>query len=75
MQDDPIGQVRRLYAWLGAPVTTEFEDGMRAWWAENAENHEPHPKADPRAFGIDPNAIRPLFATYVDAYLGGSHGN
>lgn len=75
MQDDPIGQVRRLYAWLGAPVTTEFEDGMRAWWAENAENREPHPKTDAQAFGMDPNAIRPLFATYVDAYLGGSHGN
>jgi hypothetical protein len=75
MQDDPIGEVRRLYAWLDAPVTPEFEDGMRAWWAENAENREPHPKADPQAFGMDLNAIRPLFATYVDTYLGDIHGS
>lgn len=75
MQDDPIGEVRRLYAWLGAPVTDEFEDGMRAWWAENAENREPHPKADPQAFGMDLDTIRPLFATYVDTYLKGAHGN
>lgn len=75
MQDDPIGEVRRLYAWLGEPVTEEFEDGMRAWWAENAEKREPHPKADAAAFGLDINTIRPLFATYVDTYLGDSHGN
>ena len=56
----------RLYAWLGEPVTDEFEAGMRAWWAENAENREPHAHADPEAFGLDLDAIRPLFASYVD---------
>ena len=75
MQDDPIGEVRGLYAWLGEPVTSQFEDDMRAWWAENAEKREPHPKADPQAFGMDLNTIRPLFASYVDTYLRGPHGN
>lgn len=75
MQNDPIGEVRRLYGWLGEPVTDEFEDGMRTWWAENAENREPHPKADPEVFGLNLNAIRPLFATYVDTYLGASHAD
>jgi hypothetical protein len=75
MRHDPIGEVRRLYDWLGQPVTDEFEDGMRTWWTENAENREPHPKADPEAFGLDLNAIRPLFATYVDTYLGASHAD
>jgi hypothetical protein len=56
-------------------VSEEFEYGMRAWWAENAENREPHPRADPQAFGLDLNIIRPLFATYVDTYMGSSHGN
>ena len=69
MLDDPIGEVRQLYAWLGESVTEQFEDGMRAWWAENAENREPHPKADPLAFGLDLNTIRPLFARYVDTYM------
>ncbi len=39
---------------------------MRAWWAENAEKREPHPQADPEEFGLDLDAIRPLFAAYVD---------
>jgi len=71
MLDDPIGEVRRLYAWLGEPVTQEFEEGMRVWWAENAENREPHQKADPEEFGLDLNSMRPLFARYVDTYLWG----
>lgn len=70
MQADPIGEVKRLYGWLGEPATEEFEAGMRAWWAHNAEKREPHPKADPEAFGLDDSVIRPLFADYVAAYSG-----
>ena len=66
MQADPIGEVRRLYMWLGEPMTDEFEARMRTWWAENAEKREPHTHADPEAFGLDLEAIRPLFASYVD---------
>ena len=61
-----LGEVRRLYAWLGEPVTDEFESRMRSWWADNAEKREPHSHADAEAFGIDLDAIRPLFASYVD---------
>ena len=68
MQADPVGEVRRLYCWLGEPVTDEFESGMGAWWAENAEKREPHPKAEPHAFGLDLNAIRPMFANYTDRW-------
>ena len=66
MQADPIGEVRRLYDWLGEPVTDEFETRMRAWWADNAEKREPHTHARPEEFGLDLNAIRPLFADYVE---------
>ena len=66
MLADPIGEVRRLYAWLGEPVTDEFEARMRRWWAENAEKREPHTQAEPESFGLDFDAIRPLFAPYVD---------
>lgn len=75
IQDDPIGQVRSLYAWLGEPVTDEFESRMRDWWNANAQNREPHPKATPEAFGLDLNAIRPRFARYVDTYLRSSHAD
>jgi hypothetical protein len=66
MQADPIGEVRRLYTWLGEPVSDEFESGMRAWWAENSQKRDPHGQADPESYGLDLDAIRPLFASYVD---------
>jgi Sulfotransferase family len=66
MQSDPIGEVRRLYAWLGEPVSEEFESGMKRWWAHNAENREPSTQRDPATFGLDLDQVRPLFAKYVE---------
>ena len=65
MRADPIGEIGALYAWLGEPVTDEFEAGMRAWWAANAENHEPGAHSDPATFGLDLDQVRPRFADYV----------
>lgn len=65
MQRDPITEVRGLYDWLGEPVTDEFADGMRRWWQENAQDREQHERPDPAVFGIDLEAVRPLFADYV----------
>lgn len=65
MRRDPVGEVRRLYAWLGEPVTAEFEAGMRRWWKDNAENREDIVHPDPEHFGLDLPRIRPLFADYV----------
>lgn len=36
MQDDPITQVRGLYAWLGEPLTEDVEARMRSWWTQAA---------------------------------------
>jgi Sulfotransferase family len=63
MREDPLGEVRGLYEWLGEPVTPEFESGMRQWW-ETAER-EPSTHSDPAAYGLDLDQIRPLFAEYV----------
>jgi hypothetical protein len=65
MQENPISEVRGLYAWLGEPVSDEFESRMRAWWAEAAAEREPSSHADPAEFGIDFDQVRPLFADYV----------
>ncbi|WP_007511255.1 sulfotransferase family protein [Pseudofrankia saprophytica] len=65
VQRDPVGEVRRLYAWLGEPVTGPFEAGMRRWWHENAENREENVHPDPADFGLDLDEVRPLFADYV----------
>jgi hypothetical protein len=65
MQQDPIGEVRGLYAWLGEPVSDEFESRMQQWWTANAANREPSPARDPADFGLDLDAIRPRFADWV----------
>jgi hypothetical protein len=67
MQADPIGEVRGLYAWLGEPVTGEFEDRMRTWWTQAAQEREPSSHADPDEFGIDLGQLRPRFARYTAA--------
>jgi hypothetical protein len=71
MQADPIGEVRGLYAWLDEPVSDEFEAGMRTWWQENAETRTPSVHPDPATFGLDLDAVSPLFAEYtarIDAW-------
>ncbi|MCI3276798.1 sulfotransferase family protein [Streptomyces cylindrosporus] len=65
MHRDPVGEVRRLYSWLGEPVTAEFERGMQRWWQENNEKREPNTHPDPAAFGLDIDGLRPLFADYT----------
>ncbi|MGA9489609.1 MAG: sulfotransferase [Mycobacterium sp.] len=72
MQADPVGEVRGLYAWLGEPVSDEFENRMRDWWTRAALEREPSTHADPVEFGIDLDHVRPLFADYVARMLHGS---
>lgn len=66
MQDDPIGEVRGLYDWLGADVGLGFEKQMLGWWEHNAATREPGVRADPADFELDLDAVRPRFADYVE---------
>jgi hypothetical protein len=69
MQADPVGEVTALYGWLGEPVTPQFAEGMREWWAYNAEHREPgeaSEASDLARFGLTPDEVRPLFADYID---------
>jgi Sulfotransferase family len=65
MQRDPVGEVRRLYDWLGEPVSPEFERGMQRWWREHAESREPTVHPPPERFGIDLDDVRVRFAEYT----------
>lgn len=65
MQADPVREVTGLYAWLGSPVSAEFTGRMQSWWTVAAAEREPSSHADAAAFGIDPDAVRPRFASYV----------
>ncbi len=70
MQRDPIREVRGLYAWLGEPVTEEFEAGMQRWWRDNGATREENLHPDPATFGLDLDRIRPLFADYTSRIPG-----
>jgi hypothetical protein len=70
MQNDPIGEVTGLYSWLGLPVGEVFEARMNSWWSQAAAEREPSSHADPHAFGIDFDEVRPRFAQYVEAARG-----
>jgi hypothetical protein len=65
VQRDPIGEVKRLYAWLGEPVSAEFEAGMQRWWSVAGASRLPNEHPDASDFGLRMEAVRPLFADYV----------
>lgn len=67
MQADPVGEIRGLYMWLGEPVGEQFESRMRDWWNHAAAERDQSLRADPVAYGIDLDLVRPLFAEYVDS--------
>lgn len=65
MHDDPVGEVRGLYAWLGQDVSPEFAEAMDTWWKSNDER-ERYEKPDPSVFGIDYDKVRAEFAPYLE---------
>ena len=60
VQADPIGEVVGLYDWLGEPVSDVFEQQMRQWWAENAEDREAAKHPDAATYGLDMSTVRPM---------------
>jgi hypothetical protein len=40
---------------------------MQSWWEHAAAEREPSSHADPVAFGIDFDEVRPRFAPYVES--------
>ncbi|WP_285020112.1 sulfotransferase [Novosphingobium sp. fls2-241-R2A-195] len=65
MQADPIGEVRRLYDWLGETISPAFAQAMATWWESNTAA-ERMAKPDPARFGLDPQAVRARFADYLN---------
>lgn len=65
MQDDPVGEVRKLYAWLGEPVSDQFAKAMADWWSENADNRESTVTKRAGDYSVDLQHVRPLFADYT----------
>ena len=70
MQEDPVGQVRRLHSWLNQSVSEEFANGMQQWWVENAASREPVTAKRPRDYAVDLDQVRPQFSDYTNRVAG-----
>lgn len=65
MQEDPTGEVRKLYQWLGEDVTEEFANGMAQWWQQNSATREPSSAKKAEDYGVDLDKVRPRFPDYT----------
>jgi len=65
MQTDPIGAVRRLYAWLGEELTPVAESRMAEWWDANSRKRHGTHRYRPEEYGLDADALRERFRFYT----------
>jgi hypothetical protein len=68
VQSDPMGEVERLYAQLGDPLTDEARRAMQAWWAASTEGRTGPGAYAGADFGLDPAAIAADFSFYSDRF-------
>jgi hypothetical protein len=66
---DPIGVVRRIYAFLGRELTPVAEDKMRRWTEDNArEKRAPH-EYTLEQFGLSEQSIARDYRNYRERYI------
>jgi hypothetical protein len=68
MMRDPVGEMRKLYAWLGDDFTPAAEAGMTSWLAANPQGRFGKHAYDFDAFGIAKAAATPYFEDYLKAF-------
>jgi hypothetical protein len=66
--EDPVAELRRLYAWLGEPLTEETATSVRRWLAENPQDRFGKHTYELSTFGLSRVALRPHLQSYVDRY-------
>lgn len=66
---DPIGQMRKLFAWLGDDFTDHTEAAMNGWLAANPQGKfGKHAYALEADFGLTPAALMPYFEDYLKRF-------
>ncbi|MBW2232162.1 MAG: sulfotransferase [Deltaproteobacteria bacterium] len=61
---DPMAQVRRIYDFIGMPLTAEAETCMREWAVENTRDRRPVHSYTLEQFGFTEEGLRSDFARY-----------
>jgi Fe-S-cluster formation regulator IscX/YfhJ len=67
-QADPIGQIRKLYDWLGDDLDAGTVDRMRAWRADNPKDKHGKHAYDASQFGITDEALEKRFGGYRERF-------
>jgi hypothetical protein len=67
-QADPVGEIRRLYAWLGDELTDDTVDRILAWRADNPKDKYGKHKYNGADFGITDVTLEQRFAPYRDRF-------
>jgi len=65
---DPIGAVRKIYAWLGDEFTPEVQSGMRRWLDQNPQGKWVTHAYKLDEFGLTIEDLRPHFAAYLSQH-------
>jgi len=68
MVRDPVGSVRKVYAWLGDDLTPDVERRMRGWLDENPQGKWVTHAYALDQFGMTADDLRPYFADYLSRY-------
>lgn len=65
MMRDPVGEMKRLYAFLGDDLTPEAEAAMRGWLADNPQGKYGQHSYTLDRFGHSEVTLRPHFESYL----------
>jgi hypothetical protein len=65
MMADPIGQIRKIYAWLGDDYTREAEANMRGWLEENPQGKFGSHTYSLAKWGLSKRELEPYFSDYL----------
>jgi hypothetical protein len=65
---DPVGEMRKIYAWLGDEFTSDVEAGMTKWLSDNPQGRFGKHTYDLARFGGSLEMLRPHFEKYVEKY-------
>ena len=67
-QADPVGEIGRLYEWLGDDLASDAADRMRAWREDNPKDKFGSHTYDGADFGITDEALAARFGAYRDRF-------
>ena len=69
MERDALGELERIYAWLGTPLLDETRRALEAWLVDNAREKRPPHRYSLADFGLDREELEARFADYRARFI------